>query len=443
MKYLPKSLLTRISLIIALLLITTQLVSLKIFDIYEREPRAEALALEISTIVNFTKASMAASATDKRVQLLNELSTMGNVRIYPAHFFEQIEPIPDDPFLQLVIQKVTQRLPLGTLIAINHFSIEGIWVSFELNSELFWVVIPRTIVDRPFPWHWIGWGTIIALIALVAAYMTTERINRRLNRLIEAAESVRKDLSPEKLPHDNLVEFSDLNVAFNEMLANLKKASQERKFLLASVSHDIRTPLTRLRIASEMLPEKSDDLKNSMEEDILEINNILNQFLDFARGFEDEPKIPVNLGKFLNNIQVKHLRMGQKFILRKKNIKTDIPKKLFIDLRPLALQRCLDNLINNAFFYAKGKVVLIATLEEESFTISVVDDGPGIPDKELERLLKPFERLDEARGNEGGCGLGLSIADRIVKAHDGKLELISDKKDKGLEAKITIPIIRA
>ena len=91
MKYLPKSLLTRISLIIALLLITTQLVSLKIFDIYEREPRAEALALEISTIVNFTKASMAASATDKRVQLLNELSTMGNVRIYPAHFFEQIE----------------------------------------------------------------------------------------------------------------------------------------------------------------------------------------------------------------------------------------------------------------------------------------------------------------------------------------------------------------
>ena len=109
----------------------------------------------------------------------------------------------------------------------------------------------------------------------------------------------------------------------------------------------------------------------------------------------------------------------------------------------MALQRCLDNLINNAFFYAKGKVVVIATLLEESFTISVIDDGPGIPNKELERLLKPFERLDEARGNEGGCGLGLTIADRIAKAHDGKLELISNKKDKCLEAKITIPIIIA
>ncbi len=167
------------------------------------------------------------------------------------------------------------------------------------------------------------------------------------------------------------------------MLNNLKRQAKKEKFLLASVSHDIRTPLTRLRIASEMLPEKSDSLKKSMEEDILEINNILNQFLDFARGFEDEPKIPVNLGKFLNNIQVKHIRMGQKFTLRKKNIKTDIPKKLFIDLRPLALQRCLDNLINNAFFYAKGKVVVEATLLEESFTINVIDDGPGIPEKSL------------------------------------------------------------
>ena len=120
----------------------------------------------------------------------------------------------------------------------------------------------------------------------------------------------------------------------------------------------------------------------------------------------------------------------------------DLKSKKFIQSVDKKI-KYVDNLINNAFFYAKGKVILIATLEEESFTISVIDDGPGIPDKELERLLKPFERLDEARGNEGGCGLGLSIADRIAKAHDGRLELISNKKDKGLEAKITIPIIRA
>jgi two-component system osmolarity sensor histidine kinase EnvZ len=168
----------------------------------------------------------------------------------------------------------------------------------------------------------------------------------------------------------------------------------------------------------------------------------LNQFLDFARGFQDESKVPVNLGKLLKDIQTKHTRMGQVFTLKKKNIRTDVPKKLFIDIRPIAFQRCLDNLINNAFFYSKGKVILEASLLEESFTISVKDNGPGIPEDQKSKLLLPFERVDEARGNKGGSGLGLTIADRIVKAHNGKLELIN-RPEGGLDVKITIPIITA
>ena len=223
------------------------------------------------------------------------------------------------------------------------------------------------------------------------------------------------------------------------MSDNLSKISEERRFLLASVSHDIRTPLTRLRIASEMLPNQSHEIKESMEQDIQEINEIINQFLDFARGFEDEPVAPVNLGKFLKEIQRKHARMGQNFKLKQKNIRSNIPKKLFIDLRLSAFQRCLDNLINNAFFYSKGNVEMQATLFEESFSVSIIDDGPGIPEHQKAKLLKPFERVDEARGNIGGSGLGLTIADRIARAHSGKLELINLKKG-GLEAKITIPL---
>jgi len=144
----------------------------------------------------------------------------------------------------------------------------------------------------------------------------------------------------------------------------------------------------------------------------------------------------------LKEIQTKHARMGQNFTLKKKNIKTEVPKKLFLDIRPLAFQRCLDNLINNAFYYSNDKVLVQATLNEESLSISIIDKGPGIPEDQKAQLLKPFERVDEARGNAGGCGLGLTIADRIAKSHDGKLELINIKKG-GLEAKITIPIISA
>ena len=416
--------------------------SLKIFDNFEREPRAAALAQEIITIVNFTKASLYAAAPSKRIQLFREINNIGDIKIYAAFPFESIEPIPDDPFLKLVVEKITAKISSGSFVAINHYDIPGVWVSFEIDGDMFWVVVPRLISDRPFPWHWIGWGIVIAILAILGAYITTKRISRPINNLIDAADKIRNGHNVKKLPLDSVTEFRELSEAFNEMTENLSKVNKERKFLLASVSHDIRTPLTRIRLASEMLPPNSLSLKESLEDDVMEINDILNQFLDFARGFEDEPKIPVNLGTLLKDIQIKHKRMGQNFILRKKNIRINIPKKLFIDIRPLAFQRCLDNLINNAFFYSKGKVILEASLLEESFTISIIDNGPGIPEEQKSKLLKPFERVDEARGNKGGSGLGLTIADRIVKAHDGKLELIN-RTQGGLDAKITIPIISA
>ena len=442
MNFLPKKLLSRLVLLIATLLIVSQLVSLKIFDNFEREPRAEALAQEIITVVNFTKAALYAAAPSKRIQLFREINNIGDIKVYAAYPFESIEPIPNDPFLKLVVKKITARIPSGNFVVINHYDIPGVWVSFEIDGDMFWVVVPRLITDRPFPWHWIGWGIVIAILAISGAYITTKRISRPINNLIDAADKIRNGHNVSKLPLDSVTEFRKLSEAFNEMAEVLSKVSKERKFLLASVSHDIRTPLTRIRLASEMLPSNSSALKESLEEDIIEINDILNQFLDFARGFQDEPKTPINLGKLLKDIQTKHKRMGQTFTLKKKNIRTDIPKKLFIDIRPIAFQRCLDNLINNAFFYSTGKVILEATLLEESFTISIIDDGPGIPEDQKSKLLLPFERVDEARGNKGGSGLGLTIADRIVKAHDGKLELIN-RPEGGLDVKITIPIITA
>ncbi len=442
MNFLPKRLLSRFVLLIATLLIVSQLVSLIIFDNYEREPRAEALAQEIITIVNFTKASLYAAAPSKRIQLFREINNIGDIKIYVAYPFESIKDIPDDPFLKLVVKKITARIPPGNFVAINHYDIPGVWVSFEIDADMFWVLVPRLIQDRPFPWHWIGWGLVIAILAIFGAYVTTKRISRPIKNLIEAADKVRNGHKVGKIPLDSVTEFRELSEAFNEMADNLAQISKERNFLLASVSHDIRTPLTRIRLASEMLPPNSSSLKESLEEDVMEINDILNQFLDFARGFQDEPRVPVNLGKLLKEIQMKHKRMDQNFILKKKNIRTDIPKKLFIDLRPLAFQRCLDNLINNAFFYSTGRVTLEASLLEESITISIIDNGPGIPEEQKSKLLKPFERVDEARGNKGGSGLGLTIADRIVKAHNGKLELIN-RSEGGLDAKITIPIITA
>ncbi|NDF80571.1 MAG: two-component sensor histidine kinase, partial [Methylophilaceae bacterium] len=223
---------------------------------------------------------------------------------------------------------------------------------------------------------------------------------------------------------------------FNEMAEGLNKVEQERKLLLAGISHDVRTPLTRLRIAIEMLPEKiAAKLKKSMEEDITEIDSILNQFMDYVRGFDQESKISTNLNDFFSHLKEQHKILNRNIVLVS-NIKIPI----FYDIRPVSFRRLFDNLINNAFSYSNGEVLITLKKNKDGITISILDDGPGIPAAEIKRLLKPFERLDEARGNTEGCGLGLAIAERITQSHDGKLT-ISNRTKKGLEVKIVLPLV--
>ncbi|MFM1781676.1 MAG: hypothetical protein RLZZ181_451, partial [Pseudomonadota bacterium] len=306
MKFIPNTLLARFLILIATVLIIAQVVSIRIFDYFERGPRAEAIAQEIETVINFTRASLISSREDKRLALISELSSKGEIRIYPAYYFEDIEPLPPDPFLKVVAGKIKERLGENTIVITNHYGVPGLWVSFSIDQDEFWAVIP-TPGDRAFPWHWIGWGIIVAGLSIIGAYATATRINRPLNLLIQATEKLKRGEIPEKLPLDSVTEFRTMSQTFNEMATSLGKVDQERKVLLAGVSHDIRTPLTRLRIAIEMLPKKIEGgLKKSMEEDILEIDNILNQFIDYVRGFNQEATVTTNLNDFFSHMKNQH-----------------------------------------------------------------------------------------------------------------------------------------
>ncbi|MFM8491371.1 MAG: ATP-binding protein [Candidatus Methylopumilus sp.] len=442
MKFIPNTLLARFLILIATVLIIAQVVSIRIFDYFERGPRAEAIAQEIETIVNFTRVSLISSREDKRLELLSELSTKGDIRIYPAYYFEDIEPLAPDPFLQVVVRKLKERLGENTIVITDHYGIPGLWVSFSIDQDEFWVVIP-TPGDRPFPWHWIGWGIIVAGLSIIGAYATATRINRPLNLLIQATKQLKKGEFPKKLPLDSVTEFRTMSQTFNEMSESLSKVDQERKVLLAGVSHDIRTPLTRLRIAIEMLPKKiASKLKKSMEEDIVEIDNILNQFIDYVRGFNQEATVTTNLNEFFIHLKNQHQILNRNIVFVS-NLKIPI----FYDIKPISFRRLFDNLINNAFSYSTGEVIITIRKHKENISISVLDDGPGIPPDHIQRLLKPFERFDvisinkkQTADNREGCGLGLAIVDKITEAHNGKLE-ISNRTKKGLEVKIILPLI--
>lgn len=433
MRLLPKTLLARIMLLIAVLLAIGQVASLRIFEYFEREPRAEATALQAVTVVNYTRASLIASQENLRLALLSELTGKEGVRIYYADFMEEIEPLPDDPFIKMVAEKIRERLGAETIITVKHYGIEGLWVSFGIGQDDFWVVIPRIHVERPFPWQWLGWGALVLILSLAGGYLLAARINRPLNLLVSAADRLRNGERPEKLPEDSVTELREVSSTFNKMAESLAELDAERTLILAGVSHDIRTPLARLRLSVEMLPDNDcGSLKTGMIEDIADMDNIIHQFLDFVRGTEGEPTQMVDINTLLQALHDRQARAGRDLVIQ-------LAPSYVVPIKPLAMQRLLDNLVGNAYAYGRGQVRVASQILADYIVISVFDNGPGIPETHVEKLLRPFERLDTARSNVGGSGLGLAIADRIAKLHHGKLELIN-RPEGGLEARLSIPI---
>ncbi len=423
-------------LLIAVLLAIGQFASLQIFEYFEREPRAEAAALQAVTVVNYTRASLIASQDNLRLALLSELTGKEGVHVYYADFMEEIEPLPADPFINMVADKIRERLGAETIITVNHYGVQGLWVSFNIGQDDFWVVIPKVHVEVHFPWQWLGWGALVLLLSLGGGYLLAARINRPLSLLVNAANRLRNGEQPEKLPEESVTELREVSSTFNKMATALAELDAERTLILAGVSHDIRTPLARLRLAVEMLPDEScDSLKNGMIEDIADMDNIIHQFLDFVRGVEGEPTQLIDINSLLQGLHDRQSRAGRDLVVQ-------MAATYAIPIRPLAMQRLLDNLVGNAYAYGHGQVRVASQFLNDAIVISVFDNGPGIPESHLEKLLRPFERLDTARSNAGGSGLGLAIAERIAKLHHGKLELIN-RPEGGLEARLTLPITNA
>lgn len=417
-------------LLIALLLVAGQYAAYRLFDYVEREPRAATAALQALSVVNLTRSALMAAEENRRIPLLQELSQVEGVRIYPVDPFEYIEPLPKDPLAQRVAEIVRSSLGDHTLVAYNHLGVTGLWVSVTIDDQDFWVVIPNVRIEYVFPWHWLGWGALVLILSLAGAYLIAARINRPLRSLAVAADKVAKGLSVDPLPTTGAEELKRVSQTFNTMTASLARLDAERTLLLAGVSHDLRTPLARLRLAVEMLPE-SDSLKAGMIEDIEDMDGIIRQFLDFIRGIEGEQAEPGDLNGLIAGVVDRYQRSGQP-------VEVSLGELPTVMLRPQAMHRLLTNLIDNALKYGHGAAKVVTASVDHQAHISVLDSGPGIPEPEIPRLLRPFERLDQSRGSGTGSGLGLAIADRIAKLHGGTLDLIN-RPEGGLEVRITLP----
>jgi two-component system osmolarity sensor histidine kinase EnvZ len=422
------------------LLVAGQVTALKLFEHFELEPRAKAGALQIISTVNLTRAALLASHADRRLPLLDELNHSEGIRVYPIDYFEEVEPLPDDLLIKRIAEKVRAELGVNTVMAVNHLGVPGVWVSFSIFGDAYWVVIPKVQTSHPFPLQWLEWGGVVIALSLFGAWFIMTRINRPLNLLAEAADAIGRGEPVVRLPEVGAEEFTRVIHAFNEMLDALAHAEADRNLLLGGVSHDLRTPLARLRLAVEMLPQQAHSFRQGMVQDIGDMDAIVGQFLDFIRGAEGEVASIIDLNDLIRDVASRYQRTGKPLQLELR----DLPH---VSIRRLAMQRVLTNLLDNAFRYGvnkdgKSNVEINTWHQDTAIVASVRDHGSGLPEAEAERLLRPFERLDKARGKDGGSGLGLAIAARIAQLHGGELRLRNHAQG-GLEATIKIPVAGA
>ena len=273
---------------------------------------------------------------------------------------------------------------------------------------------------------------ILGILSVMGGWLFVRQLNRPLSALQNAAHDVGRGDFPEPLTERGTTEIVAVTRAFNHMSKGIKQLEDDRNLLMAGISHDLRTPLTRIRLATEMISQHDEFLKDGIEGDIDDMNTIIDQFIDYIRHDSKDKAELDDINALIEEV------VQAESILEREVIFTaePLPK---IPLRYVAMKRALANLIQNSLRYSDGKITVTTSYDkrQQEVCFCVCDEGPGIPDVDIERLFQPFTQGDKARGGEGS-GLGLAIIKRIVDTHGGRVEL-SNRDEGGLRAKVCLP----
>lgn len=279
------------------------------------------------------------------------------------------------------------------------------------------------------PWRLALTLGVLAVAVLVLSYVAVRWVTRPLHLLSDAAEALGKDIDRPPLSEEGPEEIRQAARAFNTMQARLSRFIQDRTRVLAAMSHDLKTPITRMRLRADLLDD--DELRQRFEADLKEMETMVTHTLEFMRGVGGQPKQPVDMMALLESLQSDNEAMGRAVRIEGRALGP------CVGVAPL-LRRCLGNLIDNAALYG-GHVTVGVEDTPRLLTLRVQDEGPGIPESELEKVFEPFYRLEGSRSREtGGTGLGLAIARNIARMHGGDITL-RNRPQRGLEAELTLP----
>lgn len=427
-KVLPRTLLGRNLLIMSIPLILVLAVALQIFygshlNLVSRR-FTSAVAGEIAVAVDALGRFSDPADRDWIMQeAYEDLDLL--IRFVPGQTLPEDDVTPPDDELAGAL-----RLRVGRPFHIDPGAdAQSVRIRVQLPDGVLDVQAPRKRLYTSSPYLFLVWVVGIALVLFGIAALFMRNQVRAIRRLAAAAEAFGMGRDRGPIKPEGATEVRQAATAFNRMQERIRRFLQQRTEMLAGVSHDLRTPLTRLRLALAMLPagEALGQDVAEMSADVDEMERLIDSYLAFARGESAEQARPTDLAVVLEDVAASARRAGAE-------VTVEAPAALVLSLRTEAVRRALTNLVDNARRHARRVALAAGRLGERSVQVTVDDDGPGIPPAQREDMFKPF-----ASGAAGGTGLGLTIARDIVRAHGGDI-VLEDSPLGGLRARVRLPV---
>jgi len=405
-----------------------------------RQDRVALLARQVddTRVVQLQAVRAALAALDPREQrdAMLRISREYDVRIVP----ESERPlfganVPRPPRLQELEDRLREQLGPGT--EVRPAPGRGLlFVRVEAGGAGYWIGFPLTppAPAEGRPSRAALWSLVIAGALLIAAFLFARYLARPLRELSTAVERIGRGETPPPLPEHGPSEIVALNRGVNAMMASLRQLEQDRAVLLAGVSHDLRTPLARLRLGIEMAT-RDEASRAGMVDDIEEMDRIIGQFLEFARTDQSAVGELRDVNEIVRACVERSVRAG-------KDVRF-VPGTLpAVRLRPTAFSRLVANLVDNAVAYGAPPVEVTTRVADGRVVLDIADRGPGIPPGDVERLKQPFTRASAARADAAGvagAGLGLAIVDRIARMHGATFDLVP-RSGGGVVARVALPV---
>ncbi len=406
---------------------------LQTFRALEYEPRALQSAQQLASLVNLSRAALVHSDSIARVSLVKTLADEEGLRIAPREPGDTYLLYDRDSLSRNVSARLRARLGPDTVVAREVNGKPGLWIGFSIQDDPYWLLTDPSRIGPVAGTTWLIWLGTAALLSLTGAAVIARLINHPLKKLSFAASRVRDgDFESSQLNESVATsEIREVNIGFNRMAQRLSKIEQDRALMLAGISHDLRTPLARLRLETEM-SVADEQAREHMAADIDQVNAIIDKFLDYARPDNLQPD-RVNLNQI---VDAATFALGAD---PSTLVTTSIPPDTFVMGDAVELQRVFANLLENAQRYGRDpvtgtvKIDIAAKGKDDSVLIKLRDHGPGVSPEILSQLTQPFFRGDVSRSAATGTGLGLSIVERALQRMGGRFAL-ANSSTGGLSA---------